>query len=244
MTHSIPALAVLAILAWAACAGPLPLPAPIAPEPLTPEDGEPTSAARLNELMRIAPEEVATRLAHQMPTVAITRRVRWTYHSARGSTSGRGTVTITPPDTLRFDFRAPFGRRGGLGAVGDRLLWSDPDSLGERLVDRVPLLWAALGIPRTGGDSALYKREPTREVFRFVKGDTTLTYTLSPLQLTAVLVGPSGVLGSALLRRDSSDDHGAGHLRRDAPLATLQFVVERVDTLPALAPDWFTRPAR
>ena len=57
-------------------------------------------------------------------------------------------VRIAPPDTLRFDYRGPFGRSGAAVIVADSALWVVPQRDARELLPAAPVFWAALGIPQ------------------------------------------------------------------------------------------------
>lgn len=174
-------------------------------------------------------------------------RVIWEFSRDR-RIRGRGTVVIVPPDTIRFDFQAPLGRQGGVGIVANRVVWSDPETVGRQLGDGVVLVWAALGIPRVVGDSVYHAREPSRDVVQFVTGDTSVTYTVtdaSAPQLTAVFRRERRVIGSAGLRFTGDTAWVAvgrmRHLRRDVGLL---FAIRAIDSTLTLEPGWFRAPIR
>ena len=72
----------------------------------------------------------------------------WRYRTERGAAAGRASIRIVPPDSLRFDYRGPFGKAGNAAVVGNSALWvSEGDDI-EGLITYAPLLWAALGLPQ------------------------------------------------------------------------------------------------
>ncbi len=219
---------------------------PPGPETIVmPVDSAPREpSTRWGQLQAVSLSDIMPVLALLIPDVPVRFRVIWEYNRVRG----RGTVVVVPPDTMRFDFRAPFGRRGGVGIVANRVVWSDPDTVGQQVSDAVVLVWAALGIPRVVGDLAYHAREPSRHVVRFVTGDTSVTYTVSdqPVpQLTAVLQRGHRVIGSGGLRFDSDTAWVAvgrmRHLLRDV---SLSFAIWAIDSALTLEPGWFRAPVR
>src|SRR5712675_1958548 len=52
--------------------------------------------------------------------------LHWIFRSARGSVKNRAAVRIAPPDSLRLDFRGPFGKSGAAVVVGDSGVWAKP----------------------------------------------------------------------------------------------------------------------
>ena len=74
--------------------------------------------------------------------------MRWTFQTQQGAVRGQAAVRIAPPDTLRFDYRGPFGRSGAAFLVDEDLVWAEPEGEVELLIQAIPLFWAALGLPR------------------------------------------------------------------------------------------------
>ncbi len=75
-------------------------------------------------------------------------RIRpWRYDNDRGGASGRAVVRLVAPDSMRFDFRAPFGKSGAAVIVGDGALWAHPEGDFGPLIRIAPVFWAALGHP-------------------------------------------------------------------------------------------------
>ncbi len=79
----------------------------------------------------------------------------WRYRNQRGgATTGRASIRIVPPDSLRFDYRGLFGRAGHAAIVGGAVLWVTDENDFEWLVTFAPLFWTALGLPQDPPDSA------------------------------------------------------------------------------------------
>jgi len=75
-------------------------------------------------------------------------RIRpWRYTNDRGSASGRAVVRLVVPDSMRFDFRAPFGKSGAAVIVNDRAVWAHPEGDFSPLIRIAPVFWASLGHP-------------------------------------------------------------------------------------------------
>lgn len=75
-------------------------------------------------------------------------RIRpWRYTNDRGSASGRAVVRLVAPDSMRFDFRAPFGKSGAVVIVNDHAVWAHPEGDFSPLIRIAPVFWAALGHP-------------------------------------------------------------------------------------------------
>lgn len=73
--------------------------------------------------------------------------LRWRFLTPKGSTAGRAAIRVAPPDSLRFDYRGPFGRAGAAVLVGDSVIWAEPEKDVRALIPLAPLFWAALGMP-------------------------------------------------------------------------------------------------
>ncbi len=138
----------------------------------------------------------------------------WRFQNERGSAAGRASIRIVPPDSLRFDYRGPFGKSGTAAVVGDSALWMTSDDF-EGLVTYAPLFWTALGIPPVPPDTAA--------LFSLVGDDfRAWRYILAQDTVDFVLRGSPAV---SLL----------GEIRRQLPGASLQ---------PAAAPVEVRRTSR
>lgn len=130
----------------------------------------------------MAPAERTAAVAWAAATVPRQRvavQFRWRYRDERAGYSGRGIARVAPPDSLRFDFRGPFGYSGAAAIVGDSVLWTEPAGDFSALVRGVPLLWAALGTVRPPAPDAQVFGEQAdgRTAWRFVGRDAdTLDY--------------------------------------------------------------------
>jgi hypothetical protein len=82
------------------------------------------------------------------PAGALRYDLKWRFVNQKGSTAGRAAVRVAPPDTMRFDYRGPFGRSGAAVIVGDSVLWAVPEKDTRDLLPAAPLFWAALGLPQ------------------------------------------------------------------------------------------------
>ena len=101
-------LCVLAAMMASACAR--------GPAPLAPED-----------LPEISRTEVSAWVDGYVPPRAQRYDLRWTYETQKGKARGRAAVRFVPPDSIRFDYRGPFGRSGAAMVVGERVVWAEPD---------------------------------------------------------------------------------------------------------------------
>lgn len=151
---------VLAIaLAAAGCAGRI---APLAPSGLPPLDH-----ALVDGWVRAL-----------TPPEARKYDLRWTFQNQKGLVRGRAVLRFVPPDSLRFDYRAPFGRSGTAVIIGDSVQWIEPPGEIDALVEVAPLFWAALGVPRLPpADAAITGvASATRRLWRYALPVDTMTY--------------------------------------------------------------------
>lgn len=153
------ALALALTLGLAACAPRL---ASIAPTGLAP----------------VARDTIDAWLAPYRPSGSVRYDLRWRFATQKGSTAGRAAVRIAPPDSVRFDYRGPFGRSGAALIVADSAQWTVPERDTRELLPAAPLFWTALGIPQPPPDAAeLFAR--TREgehAWRYVVDADTMEF--------------------------------------------------------------------
>jgi len=200
----------------------------------------------------VAPADFAAALAWSASTVPRQRtavQFRWRYRDERARYAGRGVARVAPPDSLRFDFRGPFGYSGAAAIVGDSVLWAQPPEDFSALVRGLPLLWAALGTVRPpAGDMDVYgERRADAAVWRFVargRGDT-LDYVArdgGPPVLEAEWRQAGRVRARS---RTEYGEHGVPATARiDFPEAKARFEITVVawDSLATFAPAlWHTR---
>jgi hypothetical protein len=134
----------------------------IAPEDLTP----------------VSAEAVAGWTSPFQPAVPLQFDLRWRFENREGTAAGRAVARYAPPDTLRFDYRGPFGRSGSALVVGNEAVWSEPEGDLDNLIPVAPVLWAALGIvaaPEKG--SQLSGSETVeRRAWRYADADRAVDY--------------------------------------------------------------------
>jgi hypothetical protein len=99
-------------------------------------------------------DSVLAWLAPYRPESHVRYDLKWRFVNQKGSTAGRAAVRIAPPDTMRFDYRGPFGRSGAAVLVGDSVWWAVPERETRDLIPAAPLFWAALGMPQPPPDDA------------------------------------------------------------------------------------------
>lgn len=82
------------------------------------------------------------------PSGRVRYDMKWRFINQKGASAGRAAVRIAPPDSVRLDYRGPFGRSGAAMIVADSALWAVPERDAHDLLPAAPLFWAALGIPQ------------------------------------------------------------------------------------------------
>ena len=104
--------------------------------------------------------------------------LKWRFINQKGSTAGRAAVRVAPPDTMRFDYRGPFGRSGAAVIVADSVLWAAPEKDTRDLLPAAPLLGAALGILRPPpAEAALFGRAGVAQhVWRYAMARDTMDF--------------------------------------------------------------------
>jgi hypothetical protein len=205
-----------------------------------------TSIAPAN-LVPIAPDSVSQWARAFQPAVALKYELRWRFENFQGASAGRAAVRFAPPDTLRFDYRGPFGRSGSAVIVGDSALWAEPEGDFRSLVPVAPMLWAALGIavPAAEGASLLGREDDGRRAWRYVEADEAIDfiYEREPVpRLLSELRRGGRIAGIVTV-----DLAGATRQPKQAVMqfptgrATLTFTVQGVDTVAAFSPDTWQR---
>jgi hypothetical protein len=211
----------------------------------------PQRIAPLVEMTPLVDAELAPRSAADAeawveefrPAHATHFEIRWLARTGGRGTQGRAVAWFVPPDSLRFDYRAPLGRTGSVVVIGDRLLWAKP---AEDLEDhfRAPaLFWAALGIPRpppaTGTITGI--GDAHRQVFHYTWADSSLTYETRKDRdrvLTARLMAGGEVVGVASSVRGDSigAQRGQTSLRRER--TALNITLRSIEVDDAARPAW------
>lgn len=117
-------------------------------------------------------------LASYRPVGPVRYDVRWRFANQKGSTAGRAAVRIAPPDSVRFDYRGPFGRSGAAVIVADSALWVAPERDTREILPAAPVFWAALGIPQPPPEGALLSARGTAggRVWRYVSEADTMDF--------------------------------------------------------------------
>lgn len=199
-------------------------------------------------LAPLPPDSVATWVAELQPRVPLHYDLRWRFENQNGRTAGRAAVRFAPPDTLRFDYRGPFGKSGSAVIVGRDAVWAEPEDDFRSLIPVAPLLWASLGIavPVPEGVEVLGRDDPARRAWRYADGDeeTDFIYERGPvprllaeLRRDGRIVGVAHVALTAAAGPAASADLRFPHVR-----SRFSFTVRSTDTVAAFAADTWRRP--
>jgi hypothetical protein len=181
------------------------------------------------------------------PRTGLQFDIRWRFENSDGKAAGRAVARFAPPDTLRFDYRGPFGRAGGALVVGSEAVWAEPAEDVRSLVPVAPVLWAALGIvgrPREG-DSLLGDATAERRAWRYAGGDEAIDFihvTGPRPRLLAEVRRADRILGVADAELGLQNRPVAAEMRFPRPRSTFAFTVRRVDTVDAFPADTWRRP--
>ncbi|HXV86456.1 MAG TPA: hypothetical protein VD793_07140 [Gemmatimonadales bacterium] len=171
--------------------------------------------------------------------------LRWRFYTPRGSTGGRAAIRVAPPDSLRFDYRGPFGRSGAAVIVGDSVLWAEPEKDVRELIPLAPLFWAALGMPLPASTgAALTGIEGTdRVVWRQVVNVDTLdlVYVRRPETRLRSQFRQGGVRAATDVRL-SSGLAVAGEMQFPRDGAAFVFTVEQADSTAVFDATTWRRP--
>ena len=163
--------------------------------------------------------------------------LRWRYTTQQGSSAGRAAVRLAPPDTLRFDYRGPFGKAGSALIVGHYVVWAQPENEAESLVPTAPLFWAALGSPLPPPDRAqLLGRASERELaWRYVTGPEVIDFILreeTPRLFLAELRRDDRIIGATRATLMAGTSHPSeATIAFPGEAAVFTFTVEAIDTL-------------
>ena len=109
-------------------------------------------------------------------------RFRFQFRDDRGAAGGRGSVRVTPGDSLRFDVIGALGvGRGAAFVVGDSAHWAEPEEDIAKLVPNYPLLWAMLGVAREPAAGATVRRFQDGRIlaWQYAAGLDTVEYVRS-----------------------------------------------------------------
>jgi hypothetical protein len=174
--------------------------------------------------------------------------LRWRHETQKGGASGRATVRFVPPDSIRFDYRGPFGRSGAAVLVGEKVVWSEPQEDAEGFVGVAPLFWAAIGIPQYAAASAELtgRRDERVQLWRYSNGTDTLTYRTvvgSPATLEAELRHNGARVGLAEVTfADSTGLPEKALMRFPQDATVITFTVRAIEPLASVDPDIWRQP--
>lgn len=182
------------------------------------------------------------------PSPATRYDLRWTFQTQQGAIRGQAALRVAPPDTLRFDYRAPFGRSGAAFLVDEDLVWAVPEGEVEVLIQAIPLFWAALGLPRTppeGSDIFGIETEDRRRWQYGVNGDT-LAYsvvTAPERRFLASMRRMDDVLGHVEVNYDAQTDLPT-KVTLTFPETASRFIMDvtDIDTTATFSADVWKRP--
>lgn len=109
-------------------------------------------------------------------------RFRFQFRDDLGAAGGRGSIRLTPGDSLRFDVIGALGvGRGSAFVLGDTAIWVEPEEDIRKMVPNYPLLWAMLGVVRPPESDASVRqfRDARVEAWQFAVGADTVEYVRS-----------------------------------------------------------------
>jgi hypothetical protein len=198
------------------------------------------------DLLPASPDTISAWSAAFRPAVSLKYDLRWRFTTNQGTSAGRAAVRYAPPDTLRFDYRGPFGKAGSAVIVRGEPVWADPEGDFESLVPVAPILWAALGIVMPPGDSStlLGRDEPQWRAWRYVQGEEALDFIFQrepSVRLVAEVRrgGRVAAVAQAELARPSLRPTRA--VMRFSSGGSLTFTVQALDSVAAFPPDTWQR---
>jgi hypothetical protein len=183
-----------------------------------------------------------------VPTASLRYELRWTYRTQQGSARGRATVRFVPPDSVRFDYRGPFGRSGAAVVFGEDVQWSQPEKDVNALVETATLFWALIGIPRVPAphQSISGRESATERVWRYAAGQDTLTYVYRTASLRLLLAElriagkTRGLVETTFSDSTAYPAHAGARFVQDGWSFTVE--VQRIDTLRAIDPAIWREP--
>ncbi|HEX9729786.1 MAG TPA: hypothetical protein VGA37_14910 [Gemmatimonadales bacterium] len=188
------------------------------------------------DLTPMSPAIVAGWAGELAPRRAMEVHLRWRFENQKGSSGGRAVVRIAPPDTLRFDYRGPFGKSGSAVVVEGRKLWAQPEGDFRSLIPVAPLFWAALGMPTEPPDgAALSGRDgPDRRAWRYAVGDEVLDFILEPEpagRLLAEMRVGTRIVGVTETQFDTARQPQRATMTFPQDASRFSFTIEAIDTL-------------
>jgi hypothetical protein len=196
----------------------------------------------------VSGDSVSAWLARYRPLGALRYDLKWRFVNQKGSTAGRAVVRVAPPDTMRFDYRGPFGRSGAALVEGDSVLWAVPQKDTRDLLPAAPLFWAALGIPRPPPtDAALFGRTQQGEhVWRYATASDTMDFVEAGAGVARLLmeVRREGRIVASLQLTFRPGTHVPGETRVRFPQdgSALIFTIEGIQHVAPFEPSTWLHP--
>lgn len=197
---------------------------------------------------RVSMDSVREWMESLVPAGPVRYDLRWTYQTQRGAMRGQAALRIQPPDSLRFDYRAPFGRSGAMFLVDEDVVWAEPEEDLSAMVQAVPLFWAALGIPREPpADTEVYGTASggSRRWLYGVDGDTLRYYVgmTPPLRFLASLSHFGDLVGLAEVQYDEQTRQPTrATMRFPRSASAFVFDVSSIDSTVSFTSDVWERP--
>jgi hypothetical protein len=187
-------------------------------------------------------------IAELVPTVATLYDLRWTFRTQQGATRGRAAIRLVPPDSIRFDYRGPFGRSGAAVVVGDSVVWAEPEEDVSEIIPVAPLFWAAIGVARQAptGSNVYGSEVGSDRVWQYEVGGEALTYVVSKdpgLKLQTEMRRLDQIIGVVeTVYDDSTGAPQQAIMTFPATASQFLFDFRNVEKLESLDPDVWKRP--
>jgi hypothetical protein len=196
----------------------------------------------------VSPATVRTWVEVYAPKTQVLYHLHWAYQTDQGAAKGRASIRVAPPDSLRFDFRGPFGKSGAAVVIGDSGIWAKPQGDLKELLRAAPLFWAALGMPSPPGPMVTVTalQTPQRRAWRYAGVADTfdfVEYRTAPRRLLAELRRGGKIAGFAEALFDSSQTQVASaRLEFPGAPARFTFSVDSVNRTESFGPDVWRQP--
>jgi len=198
-------------------------------------------------LAPVARSTVVEWVSRYTPRSPVRYELRWRFQNDRGAAGGRAAARIVPPDSLRFDFRGPFGKSGAAVVVGDSGIWSKPEGDFRDVLRSAPLFWAALGMPLAPGPQMEITGldRPDRRAWRYAAAQDTIDFVefRAPPKLMAEMRRGGRIVGLAEARFDAAGQRVVT-ARLDFPGVESRFTlsVSAVDTSAVFTSEIWRQP--
>lgn len=193
-------------------------------------------------------DSVAGWVAVYAPRRTLRYDLRWSFRNDRGAAGGKAAVRIAPPDSLRFDYRGPFGRSGAAVVIGDSGVWAKPEGDFRDVLQSAPLFWAALGHPLPPPDASPVwgLRRDAGHAWRYAVASDTFDFVEirgQPDRLLAEMRRGGRIVGMVEARFAPGGEQ-VRQARLDFPAAQSRFSfrVDGVDSAATLGTETWQRP--